>query len=233
MNRLTSAWFELNGVRCDQKGLRLMAMPKRPVPSLQGEKIEVPGRDGFLWIGRNNARNAITIPVECRTMDGYSPDDVAAWLEGGGMLRFSDEPNWAYRAQVDNEFIRESVYLNFDQQKMTIPFSCQPRRYLYPAMADTVLYAAGNVVHPGYFPSLPRITVAGIGDITLMIGENQIDISGGSVIIDSELMDCFDADGVTLANTRVTMDDFPVLKPGETAVRWEGTVTSVTIAGRW
>ena len=40
MKYFDQAWFEFGGVRCEEMHLRLMAMPKRPVPAKQGEKIE-------------------------------------------------------------------------------------------------------------------------------------------------------------------------------------------------
>jgi phage-related protein len=60
----------------------------------------------------------------------------------------------------------------------------------------------------------------------------MIDIEGGSVVIDSETMECFDSAG-RLANDRVSMDEFPRLLPGDNPVTWSGNVTSVLIDGRW
>ncbi len=233
MKRLTEAWFEFGGVRCDEKHIRLMAMPKRPIPAHQGEKIEVPGRDGFLWKSNRSARSGMEIAVECSTLEGFSPDELAAWLRGDGLLRFSDEPDRAYRAHVIEEFVRESMFLRFDRQRFTVQFSCQPHRYIYPAADAETLTAPGVIENPGNTWSLPRITVEGSGDMTVYVGAYQIDISGGSVIVDSEMMDCFEPDGITLANHRVTMDEFPRLLPMGNAVSWTGDVTKVTVEGRW
>ncbi len=234
MKRLTEAWFEFDGVRCDDMHLRLMAMPKRPIPARQGERFEISGRDGFLWSSRRGARHPITIQVECCTEDGFSADELAAWLmQDEGLLRFSDEPSVVYRACVVKEFLRESVFLRFNKQRFIIPFDCQPRRYLYPAQEPIVLTETGTITNPGALESLPRITVEGSGDMVVYIGEQQIGISDGSVIVDSEMMDCFELDGVSLANMRVTMDEFPTIPAGETAISWTGAVEKVTIEGRW
>ena len=232
MNRLTEAWFEFNGIRCDEKHIRMMAMPKRPIAAHQGERLEIPGRDGFLWKD-NMARGAIEIAVECSTTDGYSADELATWLCGRGWLRFSDEPNRAYKAYVIEEFVRENTFLRFDRQRFTVQFSCQPHRYVYPSAEPSVLTTPDVIYNPGTADSLPRIKIEGSGDMTVYIGAYQIDVSGGSVIIDSEMMDCFNADGITLANSRVTMDEFPRLLPMGNAVSWNGSVTKVTIEGRW
>lgn len=233
MKQLTAAWFEFNDVRSDSRHVRLMAMPRRPIAAEQGEQIEIPGRDGYLWSERRDARRPIVIPVECTTTDGYSPQRTAAWLSGSGLLRFSDEPNRAYRARVIDEYVRESMFLRFDAQKFTVNFACQPHRYFYPEYSAERLYSPGVIANPGTADSLPRITIVGSGDMNVYIGGYLIDVSGGSVIVDSELMDCFGLDGVTLANGRVKMDEFPMLLPGGNAVSWSGNVSEIIIDGRW
>lgn len=233
MKRWTECWFEWKGVRCEEMGVRLMALPSRPIPAVQGEKFEIPGRDGFLFSHRRAARYGIRLIVSCQTADGFSGDALAAWMQGEGLLRFSDEPNRAYRARVMDEFVRENVFLNFDRQRFDIGFECQPHRYLYPSPEVITLTEKGAIVNPGTAQSLPRITIEGTGDMLVWIGGRMLDIQGGSVVVDSEMQDCFEADGVTLANNRVTMDDFPVIPAGECAVSWTGEVERVTVEGRW
>lgn len=233
MRRLTEGWFEFGGVRCDDRHARLMAMPKRPIPARRGEAQEVPGMDGDLWKGEKDARLPIVISAECETTDGWSADELAEWLQGSGLLRFSDEPDRAYRARVTAGIPRENRFLSFDRQIFTVRFECQPHRYLYPAAEPTVLIAEGTVYNPGTAKSRPRITIEGSGDMTMAIGGQLIGVAGGSVIIDSELQDCFDPDGVTLANGRVTLDEFPQMLVGANPVSWTGNVTKITIEGRW
>lgn len=233
MKQLPTAWFEFNGTRSDAMHVRLMAMPKRPIAAEQGEQIEIPGRDGYLWSPRRDARAAISLSVDCTTEDGYASQNVSRWLTGSGLLRFSDDPNRTYQARVCDEYARESMFLQFDKQKFTTTFACQPHRYLYPEADTVVLTSAGYAINPCTASSLPRIKVTASGAFSIYIGAFSADVSGGSVIIDSELVDCFAADGVTLANSRVTMDEFPQLLPGGNAISWDGSVTSVEIQGRW
>ena len=80
--------------------------------------------------------------------------------------------------------------------------------------------------------SVPRIAITAAGDYTVTVNGYEIEVIGGSAVIDSELEDCFDADGVTLANNRVTMSAFPRLKGGANNVSWTGNVSSVTIERR-
>jgi phage-related protein len=55
----------------------------------------------------------------------------------------------------------------------------------------------------------------------------------GGIIVDSELCDCFTADGLMLANNLATLDEFPTLKAGANTIAWAGAVTKVVITPRW
>lgn len=232
MRRLTEAWFEFNNARSDDMHARLMAMPKRPIAGARGEMIEVPGGDGYLWMGERGARLPIFIDVKFETADGWSADELGEWLQGGGLLRFSDEPDRAYRARIVRAIDRENRFLSFDRQIFTVRFECQPHRYLYPEADPVVLETSKAVRNPGTADSQPRITVNGSGDMRVFVNGQTIGISGGSVIIDTQLKNCFAIDGVAMANHRVTMDEYPVLKPGFNQIGLYGP-TSVIVDGRW
>lgn len=233
MRHLTEAWFEFNGVRCDTVNVRLMDLPKRPIPAKQGEMIKIDGRSGYLWQSKRGAYEPITIEVECSTLDGFSAEMLGDWLDGENWLRFSDEPDRAYKGRVVAEFLRNAMFFGFDRQVITIPFECQPFRYIYPAAEPETLTRANVVNNPGTAHSEPRITINGSGELVVYVGEYMIGATGAGVIVDSETMDCYELDGVTLANGRVTMDEYPVIPPGGAVVSWAGGVTSVTIDGRW
>ena len=233
MKRLTEGWFEFNGVHCESMGVRLMDIPKRPLPAKQGRMLEIDGRSGYLWQPRRGAYKPITINVECSTLDGFSADALGGWLAEGGLLRFSDEADRAYRARVTEEFLRSSMFFGFDREVFTVPFVCQPFRYISPAAEPETLTSAKVISNPGTAHSQPRITIEGSGDMTVFIGDYMIGVTGGSVIVDSEEMNCYETDGVTLANGRVTMEDYPLIPPGGAVISWIGGVTSVTINGRW
>lgn len=233
MKRLTESWFEFGGVKSSSMGVILRAMPRRPIPAERVQAITVPGRSGSLWIGENGAYDAIKISAECESAAGYDSEKAAAWLKGRtGMLRFSDEPERAYRARCIASFARENKFLSFDTQIFTVEFDCQPHRYVYPAPENVTLTGAGTIVNAGTAESLPRIAITAAGDYTVTVNGYEIEVTGGSAVIDSELEDCFDADGVTLANNRVRMSAFPRLKGGANSVSWTGNVSSVTIERR-
>ncbi len=234
MSRLTEMWFTFRGVLCEDVGVRLAHAPTREIPVLRGRRETVAGRSGSLWIPEGDeVYEDVGVVAECYTLPGASIDRAAAWLTGGGELIFSDEPDRAYRARIADQISRSSLMTMFSMQRFPITFSCQPYRYLYPPADPIALTAAGTVMNPGTAKSTPRITIEGTGDLSVYIGGQMIAVTGGSVIVDSEKNDCFDADGVTLANGRVTMEEFPEMAPGANAVSWTGDVKSVMIEGRW
>ena len=78
----------------------------------------------------------------------------------------------------------------------------------------------------------PVITVYGSGDITLMVGTEIISLTAveGSITIDTPLMEAYS--GTTALNERMS-GEFPVLRPGATAISWTGEVTKVVISPNW
>lgn len=232
MRMLTEAWFEFSGIKSGDIGLRLMKMPRRYTPAKRGVYEEVPGRDGYMWLPED-AYMPVDITVECQTLDDYSMDDINAWLIGRGesWLRFSDEPGRAYKAQVIDAANAENRFLRFDRKVLSIPFRCQPHRYEYPESA-AVTVVDNYVDNPGTADSLPRIVVTASGDWSIAINGELIEVTGGSVIIDSELRDCLSIDGAELANSRVTLSNFPKLSPGANLISWTGSVSNVSVLRR-
>ena len=236
MKRLTEAWFSYAGKRSDEMGILLTGMPTRNHPAANGTYEVVPGRDGRLWFP-DGTYDQMAVRINCVTDGSVSMDDINAWLSGTGELIFSDEPDRAYRARVTKEFARASKIARMDAQEFPVTWDCDPYRYLYPAEAAQTVSNGGSIVNPGA-KSLPRITIAGSGDVALLVGTQLIEIEGmeDGIIIDSEQKDAISfSDGLTLENEKVALDEFPVLNPGANMISWtgEGTITSLSILPRW
>ncbi len=235
MNPIESCSFSFCGRDAAQLGLRLTALPARPLPAQKGRSYSVPGRGGSLWLP-DDARESVTISVQAETLPSFDPAACAAALAGEGWLVFSDEPDRAYRARCVEAVARESALLRFDRQKLVIPFLCQPWRYHLPEAGDITLSASGGFVqNPGTAPSRPRLRVYGSGDCSATVNGARMEFSAvsGSVVVDSETLDVFAADGLTLANASAVLDEFPTLAPGANAVTWGGGVTRVVVTPRW
>lgn len=245
MSRVTECWFEWGGVNCETKGLRLMELPTRETAVKSGEMVNVPGRSGYVWIPQGKAYNDVGITMDCRTLEDADRNAIAAWLLDGheDWLRFSDEPTVAYRARVLAKAQRSSLLTAHHFQHYPVTFDCQPWRYLWPQRsAVTVTTSGGGVANQGTATSAPLIRVNCTGDLTLLVGSCMIGITDGSVIIDSELGLCFETDGITLANSRVSIsggqldNGFPGLESGTNYISWEletgATMTSVVVTPR-
>lgn len=236
MKRLTEAWFSYAGKRSDEMGILLTGMPTRNHPAANGTYEVVPGRDGRLWFP-DGSFDQVAVRINCVTDGSVSIDEINAWLSGSGELIFSDEPDRAYRARVTKEFARASKIARMDAQEFPVTWDCDPYRYLYPAEAAQTVSNGGSIVNPGA-KSLPRITIAGSGDVALLVGTQLVEIEGmeDGIIIDSEQKDAINfSDGLTLENEKIALDEFPVLNPGANMISWtgEGTITSLSILPRW
>ncbi|MBE5807648.1 MAG: hypothetical protein E7317_04835 [Clostridiales bacterium] len=245
MKRLREAWFEFNGKRSTQMGVKLIQMPSREQPARNVTRKQVSGRNGRLAID-DGTYDDVAVKVDCYVDDASRLPGVLAWLTGSGALRFSDAPYEAYDASVEKEYRRTSVLNHLDGQKFAVEFTCHPFKRVYPAPMDMAVTASGTrIVNRGTATSRPRVKIAGSGGFSVTIGERTMyftGVTGGGIIVDSELMDAFTFTGDALANEHVvyTGEDFFEIAPGASTVSWEtgledeaGSVTRVTITPRW
>lgn len=245
MNRITEAWFEFKGIRSDSMGVYLRQMATRFVPGVNIERKKVAGRNGALKYGPR-IYNDVQVRIECDVRDEKRLPEVLAWLTGEGLLRFSDEPEFAYDASVEREFSRAPIMNRYKGQRFVITWTCAPFRRLYPE-AGAIAYAEPGILeNPGTAPALPLIKIVGSGAFSVTIGMQTvffIDVENG-IIIDSELGDALTLDGMQLANDKMDGPLFEI-RPGFNDVSWltggtdedgnaiPGSITQITITPRW
>ena len=239
MSRVTECWFEYGGINCETKGLSLMELPTRETAARNGQRVEVPGRSGYVWIPEDSY-SEIGITCECRTLDNADRNAIADWLLRGDedWLRFSDEPAVAYKAQVLQKVARSSLLVAHHYQRYPVVFVCQPYRYLWPQRAAITASSGGTVANQGTYISAPKIEITASGEGRVVIGSCIIGLTDGGCVIDSELGLVFDADNITLKTNSVSLtggqlpNGFPGLLPGNNTITWSGGVTGVTITPR-
>ena len=219
-------------------GVKMLEMPKRGLPFLRGRYQAVSGMDGGAFITDGTYEN-IEVSFSFDVTDRDSVPAVDAWLAGAGPLIFSDEPDRAYDARLNKAFNRRAISKRLDGQRYAVAFTCAPFKRQYPAPEAIELTAAGTIVNPGSAPSQPRVTIAGSGDFSVTIGLETLffsDVSGGGIIVDSELMDAFSYDGTELANDHFSGQPFQIL-PGSNNVSWTvedgSSISKITILPRW
>jgi len=227
--------FTFKGTDSATYGVYLTEHPTIVAAEKRVEFIEVPGRDGALSI-YDGAFNDVETELMGYMQTTTYRDDILGWLTGSGDLVLSTDTTRAYKARVTGQVEIERVSRGLDAWLLRIPVRLQPFRYHYPAPVGLVKTTSGqSIINPGTYKSRPRIAIAGSGDIDLWIGTQLVELAGvdAGFVIDSEAMDCYAADGVTLDNGKATLDDYPTLAPGANLISWTGAVTSVTITPRW
>jgi len=112
-----------------------------------------------------------------------------------------------------------------------IIFTCAPFRYLRNVPLTTMT-ASGTVNNTGTVYSLPKIIVYGTGSRTLTINGKPIilNLLSGSLILDSELKECYF--GNVAQNNRMT-GDFPVFNVGNNTITLGTGITKIEIEPRW
>ena len=247
MKRLTEAWFEFRGLRSDEMGIWIKQMPVRSLPGRNITRKTVAGRHGTLAYGDATYKD-VTIRLECDVRDESKLASVLAWLTGDGLLRFSDEPNMAYKAYVDKEYSRNSIQPRMSGQRFTITWTAHPFRYQYPEANDLTFTMENNTfANPGTAPCKPRVEIRGSGMFSLTIGMQTAffsNVEGGGIIVDSEIGDALNLEGNQLRNECMDGELFEI-QPGYNGLSWieggtdeegnaiPGNVTAVIITPRW
>ncbi|MBR3298948.1 MAG: phage tail family protein [Clostridia bacterium] len=244
-NRVAQNYFEYNGVRSDQMGLKIENRDIFGAPAFDKSFITIPGRDGELISSNRRFPNmqivyTVFLPAESLSDLMTKMTAVKAWLyaepDRYHELRDTSDTD-AYRKAVIN------AQLDVTQEvkrigRFTISFSCLPYRYLNSGTEARTFSAAMPFMNPTPFTAKPLIRMNGNGRsgvLKLTHGgvetEWSIDGINGWIEIDSDEMIITDANG--LANNRVTGDGFPLLKPGATTVSFSGSISSVELTPRW
>lgn len=234
MARANNYWFEFGGVSSATNKLKLLELPDRPRAILRaGDGTPVLGRDGLLW-RTEDAYEEFEIPLRCALLTGASAEVLNAWLTGRGWLRFSDDPNRAYKARALAAMPRPYAEGSSARRYVEPVFSVAPCAYVYPI--PTLALANGTpIVNPGTRYAQPKITITGSGDATLTIGSKTISITGisTSIVLDTEAGVVYN--GVTGASetAKVRGDWALTIPPGNNAVSWDGGITAVSCVTNW
>ena len=239
--RIKNTWISFRGVHSYHMGVRVAALPEIPVAEARGQAVDVPGRDGSLWLADDSfAEVSLTVVLEIGP--DAEPSAVANWLSGAGPLILSTFPDHYYTARVQKGYSLVPGRYAGGRWRFEVEFTCQPFRRLVDEEPLPDFTEAAVFPGQGTVKALPEITVYGSGEISLMINGVTLllDDVDGSITIDCEAMMAF-ADGAN-ASSQVTLmgsdddgDEWPSLLPegGENLINWSGTVTKVVVQPRW
>lgn len=226
-------WFEWNGFKCTQYGIRVLEQPPITLPSERVTFVDVPGRSGSLTLTEGDAvYDDMVLAPSCYLERNADIPKLARWLRGDGKVTFANRPDGFYYARVVNQISFETILRGNQEKSFTVNFRCKPFWYQNGVPLTTVTSSGTVVTNPGSVFSEPVITVYGSGDITLMVGMTITQLEGLSdyITLDTSLMEA--RQGVYSMNNKVS-GDFPTLLPGPNTVSWTGGVTKVEIQPNW
>ena len=231
---MSEPYIIFNGVDSRDLGVVMEKLPEFYRPLRNMELHQVAGRSGRLEQDENTHDvYSTSMKVNCF---GVPVREVYAWLDGAGWLISSEEPDRAVWASM-HMAINPSRFMVEDKcyHSLTVPVYCQPYRYFTPEAEDvTITESPGEIENPGTREAEPEITIQGSGDISVILGEYQMDFEGltDGIIVDCEAQECFSLDKATLMNSYADIAEFPKLTPGVNYIQWTGAVSSITVRRR-
>lgn len=219
-------------------GIVVNDYPPRKTPKSRVKEVIVPGLSGSLTVleGTEVYEN-IVLPFQCTVQPGTDIETVSEWLTGSSTLVIGDCPTRSIRARIDAEIAFERLVRGLLYRGFTIPFVCQPGRYIYPEPADITLSTnPQTLVSTATLDSMPLITLTGTGTCTLTVGAyslSQASCAGATpLLIDCEAMTVTNAAKSVSYIANMT-GSFPKLVKGNNVVSHTGTVASVVIKPRY
>ena len=226
-------WFKWNGVSSTTKGIMLQEMPVIIRPEERINHVTIPGRAGELTLTEGDDIYNSYIQTIHMAID--SENDVKAaeqWLRGSGYVEFCSQSGKRQQARVINSLEFRKHSKNSAWWEGDVQFYCHPLKEDATATPTEVTSSGTTVSNPGDVVSRPLITVTGSGNVTITIGGKTISITGmeSGWKVDSDLQ--WILEGNT-PQQGVYTGEFPVFNPGNNTVAWTGSITKLTIDGRW
>ena len=226
-------WFEWNGVRCTEYGIYVTEQPPPTIPEERVTFTKVPGRSGSLTTLEGEfVYEDMVLTAACVIADPDKIPEIAGWLRGSGTVTFANRDGGFYYARVINQIPFEKILRGNPHRSFVVNFRCKPFWYADGTSKATLTASGSSVNNPGDIYSEPVITIRGSGDITLMIGQNIVELSDitEGIVIDSALQEAYW--GMELRNHCMS-GDFPKLYPGSNPISWTGDVTIIEIEPNW
>lgn len=225
-------WFEWNGVRSTDLGIRVTELPPITLPAERVSFVDVPGRAGSLAVAEDeDVYEDLLLTATCVVQNMERLDEVAAYLKGSGRVSFANREGGFYYARIVNQIPFETILRGNPHRRFAVNFRCKPFFYLDDSPTYT-LTKMTFLTNPGAVRAEPVITVYGSGDITLIVGMTIVELTGvnGSITLDTPRMEAYC--GNVSANMKVS-GDYPMLGTGATAISWSGNVSRVTVQPNW
>lgn len=226
--------FIFGGRSSEDLGLIVDGSGIYPIPERDTDVVEIPGRNGNLIFDNGRYKN-VTITYDCmiKKIEESYESIRTFFASKTGYQRLEDSYQLdRYRMARILGQLEPSVGPYKRNAKITLKFDCKPQAYLKIGSLSVPVKSGDTLYNRYGFSARPLIRVHGNG--TLYVGHYSIVIadSGKEYIdIDCETMDAFC--GTLNLNKCITLEEFPLLIPGETGIKYDSGISAVEITPRW
>ena len=221
--------FIWNGMHSEEFGLICSSLPGKGAPERMVDKIEIPGRDGFLTVDHGTYKGDVK-SVSFHLIDETQVDRIQGWLKGSGEVIFSNFPDRYYKAVIISKIELSQVLPVL--HKGVVQFDCQPFGYLLDGLEPFEVSIPGSLHNPGNHTAHPYFKVFGSGEIVLRINGDPFTVKNIEeyVEIDGELDTVHKS---TISWENKSSGEIPQLIPGENSISWTGNVSRIEIVPHW
>ncbi len=216
------------------KGFIVCELPPITKPKMRVRIDTIDGKDGAETV--NLGFEAYTKTVKIGLTRDFDIDNIIAWLNGSGLIQFSNEPDKYYKVEIHEQIDFERL-LRF--RTAEVKFYTQPFKYSATERTKTLNVtglATAEVRNAGNYFSKPIITFTGTGTINVSVNGLQKCVlklgAGESITLDADREDAYTGD---ILKNRQMDGEFITLQVGKNTITWTGNLTKIEITNysRW
>lgn len=212
--------MEYAGIRAKDIGCYVMQRPDIPAGKKNYTVIEIPGKDGSLYIDDGTVSDIeISIELNFMTLPQQWSEryrNIKSWLLSPlGILRFTDDEGYFYK--VKKVEISDVKRKNREIGTITAIFTCSGYIYREDGLKE---YEIEDVLQNNYALAHPTYIISGNNNATLTVNGNKFYVNvGQNCRIDTERMITYRELNGEMMNTYVNGDyEDLYLKPGENMI---------------
>lgn len=222
-------FFIFNNISSRDKGIFVNRLPPIAKPEKNYEEIEIPGRNGKLYIDNGNFNN-FTYEITCTLMPGTNIRSISNWLNGEGKLILSTELDKYYNVIVKNQIDFEQIYKVCNE--FVVVFDVYPISYGTIEKEININEMSTITITESTYKIKPYIKIEGSGNITLTINNKSVILNDIQeyIELDCELEEAF-KDNIN-CNNKIYCLDFPELQVGKNVIEFLGNITNIYIKYR-
>lgn len=218
-------------------GLIIESIPDIPVTQKSYTTVEVSGGNSLTKFDKFlDNKIEVNMWFKCEDIDFMNKKaEISDWLLNikDNKLKFSKWNGVFFKVKY---VTIESITTTLSTiRKLKVTFNIEPFTFLDEKEIE--LDSPGTIYNPGIFETPATLIIKCSGDVTIsMNNKNTIlkDINEDTIIIDSELMNCYTESNRVKKNINNKISGyFPVFLPGDNNVMWEGSVERIIIKVRW